>query len=354
MSKLEQIIKNEIIEHGPMNVGRFMDLCLGHPKYGYYITRDPFGVDGDFTTAPEISQMFGEMVGAWVIDTWQKLGVPKKFTLMECGAGRGTLMADIIRVAKNVPDFLNALEVVLLETSPVLIEKQKDLLSGMSVSWLSSLDDQKSDVPIIVIANEFLDALPIRQFQKVNGKLKEQLIGISKSDELHFGLSEMDASINVPLSVKDGEYIEVAPVRDAFMATLCQMLKTNGGAGLFIDYGYDQGHGYTLQAVEKHKFVSPLENTGNVDITAHVDFSSIKKICANEGMHSAGIIKQADFLRALGIVMRAEALKQKATPEQTQKISQDLDRLISLDQMGKLFKVFSFSSVPLQLAGFNV
>ncbi len=354
MPALEDIIKAEITQNGPMDVGRFMALCLGHPDYGYYMTRDPFGVQGDFTTAPEISQMFGEMVGAWVVDVWQKLESPSSFTLLECGAGRGTLMADILRTAKAVPQFLEAVQVVLLETSPVLRVKQKEILSAVSPVWIESLDDLKKAQPLIVVGNEFLDALPIRQFQKSEGQFREKLIGLNEKNELSFGLSDIPSQGAFPLDVKEGEITERAPIREAFMRTLCTRLKAYGGAGLFIDYGYNQRHGDTLQAIKDHQFVSPLDHVGEADLTTHVDFLALRRVCTEEDICEYGIVKQTDFLKALGIVPRAEILKQKATPEQKARIAQDLERLIGLDQMGKLFKVMAFSSERISMAGFSL
>ncbi|MGB1076905.1 MAG: class I SAM-dependent methyltransferase [Bdellovibrionales bacterium] len=354
LGKLETIIKKEIHENGPMDIGRFMSLCLGHPKYGYYMTKDPFGEKGDFTTAPEISQMFGEVIGAWVVDTWYKLGAPKKVTLLECGAGRGTLMADMMRLAKSVPEFLDAVEIVILETSPVLKNKQAQILEAYNVTWIENLTELKTDQPMIVLGNELLDALPIRQFQKQEGVIKERVIGISGNGGLSIGLAPDQPLIEFPLDIKEGEVTEIAPVREGFIATICDLLKSNGGAGLFIDYGYNQRHGDTLQAIKDHKFVPVLESVGEADLTAHVDFLALRKVCRDLGVTEYGIVKQADFLKSLGIVSRAQILKQGSSEEQSKKIDADLNRLVGLDQMGKLFKVMAFSSHKLPLAGFHI
>lgn len=354
MSALETIIKNEILHNGPMDIGHYMNLCLGHPQHGYYITRDPFGKTGDFVTAPEVSQMFGEMIGAWIIDTWQKLGAPSSFTLLECGAGRGTLMSDIMRVAKSVSDFTNAVQIKLLETSPVLIKKQQEALSAYSPKWYGSLSEVDLNDPLIVIGNEFLDALPIRQFRKDNNQLKEVVIGVDEDKKLSLGLSNQPSDIDAPLNMKEGEILELAPIRNQFMKTVLDMLKKNRGAGLFIDYGYNQSFGDTLQAIKDHKFIPVTDHVGDADITSHVDFLSLRKLCKQEGVHEYGLVKQADFLKSLGIVTRAQILKQKATSAQSGKIEKDLNRLVGLDEMGKIFKVMAFSSEPLPLAGFSI
>lgn len=342
MSKLEEIIKSEIADNGPMGIDRFMGLCLGHPQYGYYMTRDPFGVDGDFTTAPEISQMFGELLGAWLIDAWQKIGSPKQFVLLECGAGRGTLMADILRVAKAVPQFLDAANVVLFETSPVLIKKQKETLSAFNVEWIEKFSQLQSSDPLLVIGNELLDALPIQQFQKQDGIMKEKCVGLSVDGVLCFGLQDIPSEISFPLNVKEGDVVEVSPDRHQFIGDICAYIKSHGGIGLFIDYGYDQGHGDTLQAVKAHKFVSCLNDVGNADVTAHVDFMALKRLVREKELQDYSLVTQSHFLKSLGITQRAQALR--ASPE-------DVSRLTASDQMGDLFKVMVFSDNLIQLAG---
>lgn len=342
MLKLKEIIAAEISDNGPIGIDRFMSLCLGHPSHGYYMTRDPFGADGDFTTAPEISQMFGELIGAWLIDTWQKIGAPSPFTLLECGAGRGTFMADILRVAKAVPEFLEAVDIVLLETSPVLIQNQKDTLSDFDVRWIDHVSELKSEKPLLVIGNEFLDALPIQQFQKQNGAIQEKCVGLTDDGSFCFGLREIAPESSFPLNIKEDDVMELSPVSLQFMNDLCGHIKKYGGAGVFIDYGYGQGHGDTLQAVKNHQFISPLEHIGDADITAHVDFMAYKRVVKEQGLHDYSLVTQADFLKALGIVLRAKAIK---APKE------DLDRLIGADQMGELFKVMVFSQNYVQLAG---
>ena len=255
------------------------------------------------------------------------------------GAFRGEDVLDIIH--KQVHD------------APMPLEKMRpDTPPELCATIMKAIQKRPEDR--YQTADEFLDALPIHQFQKDKGGVKEKLIGINDNGELTFGLGGEPASIEFPLDIKEGECIEVAPARNAFIKELCSHIRTYGGVGLFIDYGYNQKYADTLQALKNHQFIDPLTYVGEADLTAHVDFMSLRKVCREEGVHEYGVVKQADFLRTLGIVTRAEILKQNATPLQAEKIAHDLDRLIGLDQMGKLFKVMAFSAEPLQLAGFSI
>ena len=324
MTALADIIKKHITIHGPMDVGTFMNLALGHPEHGYYMKQDPFGEAGDFTTAPEISQMFGEMIGAWTADLWMKMGEPEAFTLLECGPGRGTLMADIMRSVKMVSGFQDAAQIHLLETSPVLKDKQAQVLGEYEPQFHETLEHIPDDQPLIVIANEFLDALPIRQF--IGGK--ERYVMVGPDDQLTFsGL---------------GEVQEVAPVRDNVVRAIAALLKNAGGAALFIDYGHAKtAPGDTLQALYKHEYCSVFEHIGDADITAHVDFEAVR-LAADE-VEVYGPVEQGAFLQALGIGIRAQALMQAADEDQRTDIETALHRLIAPDQMGSLFKVIGLS-----------
>lgn len=324
---LETLLKQQIKHSGPMNVSTFMELVLSHPQYGYYMTRDPFGVSGDFTTAPEISQMFGEMIGVFLADTWMKMGAPERFTLAECGPGRGTLMADIMRSTRGVIGFHAACQICFLEVSPVLRKAQAAALLAYNPVWVDTLDEVSTEAPVLVLGNEFLDALPIHQF------IGEQERCITHDAQQGFVFT------HPPVSV-----VERSPARESFMSQVSVMLKRSGGAGLFIDYGYESGTGDTLQAVHTHKPCHVLEHIGEADITAHVDFGAFRQCVPSQ------ITTQGAFLKALGIDARAQALSQISGGEDIQAA---LHRLTHDDEMGTLFKVMGVThDQTLNLAGF--
>lgn len=346
MNPLETEIRQAIEINGPLSVETFMGMVISH----YYATRDPFGVQGDFTTAPEISQMFGEMVGIWVTDTWNKLGQPAHFHLIEAGPGRGTLMADILRTAKRAEGFLESAHIYLIETSAHLRDIQKETLRDYDVEWCNSLADpilQASGRPIIFVANELLDALPIRQYQCQQGKWYERVIGL-ENDRLIFGL----VPSTLALPPEEGAVKEVSPAAIHFMAQLSIMIRDNTGAALLIDYGYDApGFGDTLQAVKSHEFVSVLDDIGESDLTAHVDFKTLAGVSQ---VPVTGPVEQGLFLKNMGIQMRLERLKSVATPQQALDLQSGYVRLTADDQMGRLFKVMGLCHDPsIQLGGFT-
>ncbi len=360
MSALKQEIAAAIAHDGPMSLEHFMSLCLGHPQHGYYITRDPFGPQGDFVTAPEISQMFGELLGVWASEAWRGAGSPAPARLIELGPGRGTLMADILRVARVAPEFLAASTVHLIETSPVLRDVQRKTLSGAGkpVNWT---DDVAKVIrgPAIVIANEFFDALPVRHFVKTIGGWRERLVGLDAAGELAFGLSEQVEPL-LTISAREGSIIEVSPASQRLMSELAARVATEGGALLLIDYGYVQTSlGDSLQAVSRHTYVDPLAEPGEADLTAHVDFAALARAARAAGAKVMGPVTQAHFLLQLGIERRAAALQKKATPEQAQQISDAFERLTGEDdtkrQMGGLFKVMAVAHPDMpDLPGFFV
>jgi len=337
----ENHIKQEIQHNGPMSVATFMGLAVGH----YYNSRDPFGVEGDFTTAPEISQMFGEMIGAWAADCWRQMRSPKPFALAECGPGRGTLMADVLRVTGKVAGFHDSARIHLIEASETLKQRQKETLKEFDIAWHNGIDTLPSDMPLILLANEFLDALPVRQFQFLDGRWNERVIGLDGADMLHFGL--------VPAALDregiEGDFYETSPARREFAEGVCGRLERQGGAALFIDYGYIQGGGDTLQAVKDHQYAAVLDRPGEADLTAHVDFGDLADM---RGVAVHGPVTQGEFLNRLGIGLRAAMLKQKAAPEQAEVIDAALARLTGAEQMGELFKVIAFSA-GLKPAGFE-
>jgi len=344
-SPLEAIIKKQIEQDGPMDIGQFMNVALGHPEHGYYMKQDPFGVGGDFTTAPEISQLFGEMIGFWVVDLWGQMGRPERLVLLECGPGRGTLMVDLLRATRKIPEFHEALSVHLLEMSPVLKQMQRVILGGYDVHWHEGLDSVPDDAPIIVVGNEFLDALPFRQLHRTLDGWAERVV-VLKDNMLAFGLQKVPQSLldRVPLSAKSavGDVFEFSPARVGFVGGVAMRLKAQGGAALFIDYGHMfSGAGDSFQAVKGHEFVDVLSHVGDADLTSHVDFGVLKGEVLNHAVLS-GLVTQGDFLSRLGVQQRAGVLLKQASGQQADAIEKGLHRLVDSDQMGTLFKVFGF------------
>jgi len=356
VTALQRELHDLIVAEGPLTVARYMALCLGHPRHGYYVTRDPLGAGGDFTTAPEISQMFGELIGLWAIGTWSLMGAPERLRLVELGPGRGTLMADLLRAARVAPAFLAAIDVHLIETSPVLRDRQQSALRSAPapVAWRESLSDAP-DGPAIVIANEFFDALPVRQFVKTGQGWCERLVGLGPTGELTFSLApEPDARLTA--AAPDDAVLERPDAALAVMDDLARRIAGQGGAALVIDYGHrGPAFGDTLQAVKKHAFVSPLSDPGEADLTAHVDFAKLDQAARAAGARTFGPVGQGDFLRALGIEARAAALTARATPDQRAGIKAALKRLVGADtgDMGVLFKAFALAHPELPtLPGF--
>lgn len=344
MNGLKRFLHNHIRQHGPITIADFMQYCLTHPEYGYYMRRDPFGKDGDFITAPEISQMFGEMIGACLADYWIGSGQPDRFILLECGPGRGTLMADILRATRGTLGFHTAAKITLLETSPTLKEKQKAILADYNPQWIEIFDDVPDDGPLYCTANEFLDALPVRQLIKSTNGWNERVIALNEKDELTFGEREADdilvQSINVPGSAPQGSIYELSPQRDGFVHTLCERIKAQSGVALLIDYGYVKpGYGGTFQAVKRHEYCDVLQEPGRADLTAHVDFRAIAEQAEVVGIHNTSAIAQGQFLKSLGIETRADILKKNASEDQKKAIESQIVRLTAPDQMGDLFKV---------------
>jgi SAM-dependent MidA family methyltransferase len=363
MTPLEAELREIIAADGPMSVASYMRLCLAHPAHGYYATRDPFGRGGDFITAPEMSQMFGELLGLWAAAVWQMMGSPARVALVELGPGRGTLMADALRAARVVPAFAAALDVHLVETSPVLQRRQQQALAGQDVpiAWHEDFA-AVPDEPLIVIANEFFDALPVHQVVKTERGWHERLVGIGADGQLTFALHPdpiprfMPIAPDVATSAPVGAVYEwgrtVLPIGEA-----ASRIAKDGGAALIVDYGHTKaGLGETLQAVGRHGFVHPLTTPGEVDITTHVDFSALERAVKMDGTRVHGPISQGDFLRRLGIEARAAALRAKATAAQAADIDAALVRLTGSgrESMGELFKAMAFADPRLgALPGFD-
>ena len=341
MTDFEQYLRQRIALDGPVTVERYMSLCLGH----YYGTRDPLGRRGDFTTAPEISQMFGELVGLWAAETWSFMGRPAPCRLIELGPGRGTLMSDALRSAQVLPGFREILQVHLVETSPVLRQRQEAALagSGIPVSWHPRVEDVPPG-PALVIANEFFDALPVRQFVATERGWCERLVGLA-DDGFTFGLrAEPEPLGQRPNEL--GDVLEIPAASTAVAQQLGRRLACDGGAALIVDYGYEgPAFGDTLQALREHAFGHPLEAPGEADLTTHVDFRLLARAAAGQGARAHGPVTQADFLEALGIGTRADALKRRANPAQAEAIDRALERLTDRGEkgMGRLFKVLALT-----------
>jgi len=350
MSALSAHLRELITQEGPLTLERFMGLALGHPTMGYYMTRDPLGLQGDFTTAPEISQMFGELIGLWAAETWVAMGAPPKLRLVELGPGRGTLMQDALRAASVVPAFAQAIHAHMVETSPALMKVQRTNLarSGVPVSWHGAIDTIPPG-PAIVIANEFFDALPIRHYVKNDGAWRERLVGLDNHGRFTFGLSRQ-AEPSIRAQAPEGSIIEICPAGQQIMNALAGRLATQGGAALIIDYGYAQTSlGETLQALQGHRFVDPLAQPGEADLTAHVDFAALSRAARAAGALVCGPVSQGALLTALGIFDRARALSRRANAAQATQIAAAVTRLVSsevgldveggkVDGMGSLFK----------------
>ncbi len=335
MSALKGIIEAEIAANGPMQLDRYMALCLSHQEHGYYMQQQPFGAAGDFTTAPEISQMFGELIGLWLVHMWQEAGAPKRFTLLELGPGRGTLLADILRVARLSPAFLDAAEVHLLESSPRLRNVQRAALGD--VHHIERLEDLP-EAPVFAIANEFFDALPIRQYVKNDFGWQARLVGAGLAWQLGDTTPRPELDAAFP-ALETGRIVEVNTATHAISGALTKHIITHGGAALIIDYGAFDGVGDTFQALRAHKTVDVFSHLGEADLTAHVRF---KDLVQNGVAH--GFTTQGAFLHALGIAARAEVLRD----------AEALHRLTDAAEMGELFKVLAL--VPDgtgEIAGFS-
>lgn len=354
-------IRNRIKSAGPMPVGRYMELCLTHPDHGYYITKDPLGREGDFITAPEVSQMFGELLGLWAAATWRAMGAPKNVRLVELGPGRGTMMADMLRAIRVVPTFYQALTVHLVEINPALREKQRQSLSGIkaNVHWHDSIDDVP-DGPALIFANEYFDALPINQAVLEQDGWHERVIDINDRDQLVFDTAR-DPLPRFDMLLSD--LVRAAPIGAIFewrspheVMKLARRLRQFGGAALVIDYGHSRSDaGDTFQAIARHSFADPLKNPGQSDLTAHVDFEALARSAEDVDARVHGPIEQGQFLKRLGIETRAATLVSKANTQVAADVTTALRRLVGTGRggMGALFKVLGISHPTIEtLAGF--
>ncbi len=336
MTPLEKLIRELIVSEGPLPLDRYMSLCLGHPEHGYYMARNPFGETGDFVTAPEVSQIFGELIGVWCIAAWTAMGQPSTFHLVELGPGRGTLMKDMLRTARRAaPQFAEAALLHLVETSPVLRQMQREML-GVDAIWHDRLADVPEG-PLIVIANEFFDAIPIRQFEKRDDRWHERVVGL-KDDGLVLGLIAADLG---PQGA-EGDIVEFAPARSAIAREIGERLSRQPGASLIIDYGHlASALGDTLQAMRRHGFVSILESPGHCDLTSHVDFEALGKALTDGGAAAMPGLTQRGFLLAMGLEQRTAMLAAKSDARTRAMLERQMTRLAGESQMGNLFKVLA-------------
>jgi SAM-dependent MidA family methyltransferase len=349
---LEQRLKVRIGEDGPISVADYMFACLHDPLDGYYATRPALGAEGDFLTAPVVSQMFGEFLGLWAVAVWQGLGSPARFRLIEVGPGDGAMMEDALRAASLLPAFLQAAELVLVEPSGPLREVQAARLAGgpLSPRWLGGLDGLEADLPIILLANEVLDCLPARQFVRVGDGWAERRVGLDAEGQLAFGLvpaPDEIAALPVAARAQPGELIEVSPAQAEFGRRLGELLHRATGAALLVDYGRAAPEpGDTLQALRRHQKVPPLAEPGHADLTVWADFPVVLASAATAGAEVTAVVPQGEFLRRLGVQARAEALV-AANPDREAVLRRQLARLIDPHQMGELFKAAAIYSPPL-------
>lgn len=358
---LEERLVDLIRDHGPIRVGDFMADAVGHPQHGYYMTQSPIGVKGDFTTAPEISQLFGELIGAWLVQSWEDIGAPSLFNLIELGPGRGTLMADILRVAKIRPKFLKAARVYMIETSGRLRYEQQKRLNeaGVPITWATEMHDIPP-APTLIIANEFFDCLPIRQFvrtgQTGEASWRERLVGTDDAGHLRFVLSEAlhPNPVGAPPGAVPEDIFEVCDAARDVVSEISERFSQHKGRALIIDYGHGRpGYGDTLQALRNHAFWPPLAEPGMADVTAHVDFAALTRYGREAGLTAFGPERQGRFLDRLGLAQRLEHLCKDKDDETVKSLATGARRLSHPDEMGTLFKALCLASPGLETpAGF--
>jgi NADH dehydrogenase [ubiquinone] 1 alpha subcomplex assembly factor 7 len=348
-TSLAQRLKRRIACEGPISVADYMEACLNDAREGYYASRQPIGASGDFTTAPEISQMFGELLGIWAVAVWQSMGSPRPAVVAELGPGRGTLMADALRAWRSVPEFLPSVSAALVETSPALRASQQEALRGSqaSIDWHERIEDVPQG-PLIVLANEFLDALPVQQFVRRGQDWLERCVALDEKAGLTFVDGASVAGDELPQiasGVPAGAIVEVRPAVDTLIATLASRASHAPVAALFIDYGHDEtGPGDTLQAVRRHRFADPLATPGAADLTAHVDFAALKRAGQAHGLRVYGPLPQGEFLLKLGLAERRDRLLEGAQQQQRKALVSGAARLADPRQMGILFKAIALTS----------
>jgi SAM-dependent MidA family methyltransferase len=345
---LLSVIREHIQADGPLNVAAYMEFVLQDPIYGYYRRGDRLGRSGDFITAPEVSQMFGEMIGLWVAEVWRLAGSQTPFTLLELGPGRGTLMQDALRATHKIKGFHASMELHLLESNQTFRAQQLEKLDAYNPRHIDDLS-QLPEQPLFIIANEFFDALPIRQFIKSGDVWGEHFVDIH-NDLLCLVSKPIDLAVDKFILAQkqngpDGTVIEVSIPSLLMMRDIAGRIAANGGAALVIDYGYGEPSGQsTFQAVSGHQYADVLKNPGEADLTAHVDFTALRLAALSHHVQCSELVGQSEFLCNLGIELRAMQLKQNASPEQAAAIDAALHRLTDPAQMGSLFKVMAIAA----------
>jgi SAM-dependent MidA family methyltransferase len=353
MPIIDSKIRQLILETGYITVDNMMREVLSNNHASYYRQQNLIGVGGDFTTAPEISQLFGEIIGLWCIDQWHKLGCPKETNLVELGPGRGMLLRDLLKVAKLVPEFYDSLAIELVDINPNFIECQKKILSqfDLKIRWLKQVDDI-AHLPSIIIANEFFDALPIKQYIKIKELWYESILIVDandnkiKFDKIALSKKLQDQLLYDHRDAHEGAVIEKSPIALEIVSAMSDHIKKFSGASLIIDYGYDidihkrtrYQYQSTLQAVKNHQYYSLLETLGKADLSAHVDFSALKNTAQGRDIKTYGAISQRDFLIDYGIALRSQVLQKKLPLAKAQIVARQTDYLISPIKMGELFK----------------
>ncbi len=345
MTPLARKLAAEIRANGPVGVDRLVELALDDPEHGYYRTRDPIGLDGDFITSPEISQTFGEIIGAVLAYQWQVMGSPAPVHLVELGPGRGTLAADILRAFRPVPGLLAAVRLHLVETSPVLRARQKATLERQQPHWHDTLQTVPEG-PLLLVANEFFDALAVRQFSYTGADWHERRVATDAAGNLRFVSGEpVQRPIGAPVNPAEGDIFEVGEAAGAIAHEIGGRLARAPGTALIIDYGHAaSGFGDTLQAVRRHRYAPILEGLGESDLTTHVDFAALGAAIREGGANAWPTVTQSAFLRANGILLREASLVKNKDPETAAQVRSGIRRLIDETGMGQLFKVLAATS----------
>lgn len=350
MTPLGERMRRLIAASGPIGVADYMTACLFDPQHGYYTTREPFGRAGDFVTAPEISQMFGELVAVWLFQAWRAGGSPLPATIAEIGPGRGTLMKDMARTVRRLaPNLAAGADFALVEASPRLAAVQKEMLAeaGPSFAWHATVDTLPCQ-PLFIVGNEIFDALPFRQFVRTEARWIERAIDLDEDGRLRFTLGNAvlpdDA---LPPQVRDapaGAVFETAPAREALMSTIAEHVAGHGGSGIFFDYGHlAPSTGDTFQAVRRHRSEDVFAAPGEADLTSHVDFAALAAVARSHGLETQATT-QGEFLLGMGLLERAGRLGEAADDAARERIVADVERLAGPDQMGDLFKVLTIRS----------
>jgi SAM-dependent MidA family methyltransferase len=362
VTPLEAELRRRIESAGSLPVWQYMELCLTDPEHGYYASRAPIGASGDFTTAPEISQMFGELIGIWAAAAWRAMGAPENVRLVELGPGRGTMVLDALRAAKVMPAFRAAVVLHMVEISPVLeaLQRQALIATDVPVSWHRALEDVP-DGPLIIVANEFIDALPVHQAVMCADGWHERVIKLGDDDALHFSIDRDPIPLFdefPPGGIRNARIGDIFEWRaDQIALEIGHRVVRSGGVAVIIDYGHvASAIGDTLQAVSKHGFADPLQDPGMVDLTAHVDFQALARAAEGMGARVHGPVTQARFLGRLGIGQRASVLKAAAPPDYASIIDSAAARLTDEDRtgMGQLIKVLALSGPRIHsLPGFE-